>query len=264
MTKLLPLEAYASVISRLQDFTVLIIKKIYPLGLSHSDRDEIVANFLARSIISLHSIWVLYETGDYSNCMIILRCIIDRLLHLGYINEKNAFEKFRQLSLVERHKYLHKIKSDATMTKKEGATFKLAYKLSSKIVDYIQRHGANSFNWKGVKPKETAKEMGLEFIYHFGYDHASSYVHPMADEGTQDIMRLLGLPPVSLGADSRTILQNASLSMQLLLRNALLSTEIKWDNRYYQFLDNIMHYTGTGEIDFLNVSDHLLRSIRAA
>ncbi len=261
MTGLLAIEDYSRILIRLQKFTGIILRLIYPLGVAHSDRDEIVANFLARSITSLRSIWLLYETGDYSNCLIILRCIIDRLLHLGYLNEKNAFEKFRHLSLVERHKHLHKIKSDGSMSRKEGAKFKLAYEMSSKIMDYIKRYGANSFDWRKINPKETAKAMGLDFIYHFGYDHASTYVHPMADEGIQDIMRVIGMPSESLGADNRTILQNALLSMELLLRNALLSTGRKWNEEYYLFLDKAMQYTGTGKTEFLEESDRLMRLI---
>ena len=227
-------------------------------------RNEVIANFLARSTTSLRSLGVLYQAGDYPNCMIILRSIIYRLLHLGHLQERDAYENFKQITLVERHKYLHRIKTDPLMANKEDDRFEFAYKLSSKIFGFLQKRGADRIKWSRMNPKEIAKQMKLGFIYPFGYEHASSYVHPMVDEGSDDISRLLGLPSRNLGADKRTILQNACLSIQLLLRNALLFADQEWDKKYYLFLDNIMHYTGTGGNDFLIMSNKLLQSLETS
>ena len=93
--------------------------------------------------------------------------------------------------------------------------------------------------------------MKLDFIYKYGYNHASAFVHPMATDGLNDFYRLMDIPTINIGADPRSILQNACFSVIFLIREALNNSSLIWKEIVYFFLDNIMKRTY-----LLDSSDH--------
>lgn len=46
-------------------------------------------------------------------------------------------------------------------------------------------------NWKEPKIEDFAKEIDLKPLYSLGYDLGSSYIHPRADEGYWDALRIV-------------------------------------------------------------------------
>ena len=100
--------------------------------------------------------------------------------------------------------------------------------------------------------------MGLKYVYDYGYDHASSYFHPMADEGLNDIGLILSIPMPSRGSYNNTILQNACLSYLLLLNNSIPFLDIGLEAELKAFVDNLLRFTGTDEINSIVKADMIL------
>jgi hypothetical protein len=256
--RILDVAEYKLVLDRVRKFTVCILRMI----LASTDRPgpaaRVIASLLARAVISLESIFVLYERDDHHNCMLILRSIIDRILHVGALGAANAWEDFIRKTVIERHKHLNKINSSQSTPTRNDPKFTEAYEESKRFVRELEGKEISGGKWIGIKPETVSKAMGLKYVYDFGYDHASTYVHPMAGEGLEDIGRLQGMKLSSREADPRVILQNACLSYLLLINNSLPYIKPGHDNWVSEFMDRLLKFTGTGDHLSLKKADLVL------
>lgn len=241
--RLLTVDEYGQVIDLLESLVVLVLRRFLQHEFSLQTKDSILRNFLSRMAVSLRSIMVLFQVEDFHNCWVILRCVIDRLIHIGYLQRTNSFEEFEKWSLIERYKYLHKIKSDVGNRSKFDKGFKEAHDFFASIASRLD---TSEVQWHRPRAREIAKQMGLDFIYHYGYDHASTFVHPLADEGFSDFEQLMHLPKLSQGANPVVVLQNSCFAGLLTLRHSLVASSLSWKSDYFLLLDNLMRYSGTG------------------
>ena len=99
--------------------------------------------------------------------------------------------------------------------------------------------------WHRPNAEKVAKGMGLGFIYRYGYDYASRYVHPMADEGETDFNRLISKNDSDLLPDP-TVIRNSLLAQSMLIQEGLNASSMKWRAIVYDFLDQILKYLGDG------------------
>jgi len=256
--RLLAVEEYGQVIDLLESFVVLVLRRFLQHEFSLQTKDSILRNFLSRMAVSLRSIMVLFKEEDFHNCWVILRCVIDRLIHIGYLQRTNSFEEFEKWSLMERYKYLHKIKSDVGNRSKFDKGFKEAHDFFASIVSKLDK---SEIQWHRPRARETAKQMGLDFIYHYGYDHASTFVHPLADEGFTDFERLMHLPRLSQGANPVIVLQNSCFAGLLTLRHSLSASSLSWKSDYLLLLDNLMRYSGTGNLHLIEKARVILANL---
>ncbi|HEX8684547.1 MAG TPA: hypothetical protein VF707_19675, partial [Ardenticatenaceae bacterium] len=83
------------------------------------------------------------------------------------------------------------------------------------------------------------------FLYKFGYDYASTHVHPMANDGEEDFLRVTGLagdPDI----DQRVLLHNSILIQLLLIQQGLNASELQWRALVYDFLDHGVEFLESG------------------
>ena len=87
--------------------------------------------------------------------------------------------------------------------------------------------------------------MGLGFLYRFGYDYASTHIHPMADDGEADFGRLTS-PSQTVAPGDATVVRNSLLVESILIQEALNVSSLKWCAIVYDFLDQVKHFAGEG------------------
>ena len=210
---------------------------------SSENRDAIIRNFIARGTTTLKSILALWKTAHYTDCWILYRSLLDRLLHLRSLANNDEFLAFDDWSFVKQYEYRNRAKSDPDFqdtlnpelireTRGEKERYQEIKKLPPK--------------WKRPRPQVVAKEMGCEFLYKFGYDYASALVHPMANDGEEDFHRLTGLIEYDALMDRRMILNNSCLVLVLLIQEGLNAATLQWRRLVYDFLEHFMHLLASG------------------
>jgi hypothetical protein len=263
-SRLLDVSGYLVALEGIRDLTRRFLGAILRRRSDEQPSLQIVANFIARSFVSLESLFALYQRRDFHDCMLLLRTIIDRLLHLGAIAKADAWEDFIVKTASERHRYLNKIRSDREMYAKREASFDEAYAESKRVIAELDSRPVRGGQFSSFRPEELSKELGLKFIYDYGYDHASTYVHPLADEGMQDIGHLMGVSVPERSSDDRTILQNACLSYLLLISHSIHLVEVPHKDAFSAAESHLLHFVGTGRSDHLEAAKNALRATPSA
>ncbi|MEW6216203.1 MAG: DUF5677 domain-containing protein [Candidatus Bipolaricaulota bacterium] len=236
-------EAYAELVRTLHAVTGILLYGFLDDGAGL--RDHIIRNFIARGLTSLESIEILWQMQHYQDCYSLYRCLLDRLFHLHVLDRDGSFEQFENWSFLEQFRRANwarshpqfKARSDThTFTVPEKERYKALLK-------------ANVPKWVKPNPVQVAKDMGLEFLYHLGYAHASHHVHPMANDGEEDLQRITMLQKGSR-CDQRSVLSNSILVQLLLTSKGLDSSSFKWRRLVYGFLDECMGFLRGGDLAY--------------
>jgi hypothetical protein len=201
-------------------------------------KNFILCNFAAKSLSQLLSVRVLNQCSQVFDCYIIYRSMLDRLSHLFYLGRTNSFAQFEQWSFMEQIKANNNALSDVNMKGRLDKSMFIASEANKKRYKSLQESGVT---WKRPKAEIEFKNRGLYFLYNFGYDHASSHVHPMANDGMveHDIM-LNANDRISSQLDyqSKIVIQNAALISSLTFQECLDLSNFKWMALVYDFLEN--------------------------
>ena len=81
-------------------------------------RTEIVGNFIARGTVLLDSIRTLWEAGNYQDCWVLHRALIDRVIHILDLIDQDTFQEFERWSFQRRFQMTDAALSDPTVTDK--------------------------------------------------------------------------------------------------------------------------------------------------
>jgi hypothetical protein len=79
--------------------------------------------------------------------------------------------------------------------------------------------------------------LGMSFLYKFGYDYASRFLHPSATDGVYEFELLTGLGSKGDRGDQRIILHDAALAFTILLSEALNSGSLEWRSIIFDCVD---------------------------
>ena len=150
------------------------------------------------------NIFAVWKAGSEQDAWILHRSLLDRLLHLHHLNETNGFSDFEDYSFLSMYKARHQLLSDPDMTSKAPPGMKELQKSNKARYDEI---AAKRSRWQRPKPEEVAKKMDLGFLYRFGYDYASTHVHPMAGNGERDFTTLVSPPHALIPPDATVVLE---------------------------------------------------------
>jgi len=241
----LPIKFYKEAIDILDVFTTIILLSLGEHGTSI--KDTIIRNFIARSIVSLKGILKLWEEKDYQDCWILHRCILDRLFHLHALAKEDAFETFEKWSFKKQYEYKNKIRSDPYFRDKISPDFfKNMNKNKKRYTDICKEQP----QWDRPKPEEIAKEMDLNFLYKYGYDYASTLVHPMANDGESDFLRQTKLVPEEMFPDQRAVINNSCLAVVVIVQEGLNISSLLWRCIMFDFLDNFKIFLQNGSMDY--------------
>lgn len=205
---------------------------------SQDIRERVIRNFTARGLTTLQSIGTLWQLGHFQECWILFRTQLDRLFHLHALAENDEFDIFEKWSFMKQVEANHRAISgpvfreyinipDFTPSKEEKSRY---YKLK-----------AEGIRWARPRAEEVANRMGMPFLYKFGYDYASTHVHPMARDGHDDFLRLTMLGEPAQGAPV-VVLHNAVLVQLLLTQEGLNASRLEWRAIVYDFLDHCLAF----------------------
>ena len=85
--------------------------------------------------------------------------------------------------------------------------------------------------------------MDLMFLYRYGYDYASRYVHPMANDGQDDFCVITDLePPLDIPAASIVVLSNSILVASMIIQEALNASSLLWMSVVYNANEGVRNF----------------------
>jgi hypothetical protein len=239
----LPFEAYKKAAGVLEVFATIILFSL----VNHSTgvRDNIIRNFIARSVTTLKGITRLWEIEDYADCWVLNRCILDRLFHLRALAKDDAFDLFEKWSFKRQYDSKNRIHSDPEFKGTLNPDFFRDLRTKKKRYDKVSKE---RIQWERPEAKDIAKEMGLGFLYKYGYDYASSRVHPMANDGEEDFLRLtkLKLSGGNVLVDQRSVISNSCLAVAILIQEGLEDSNLAWENIIFNFLRDFVSFLKDG------------------
>lgn len=210
-------------------------------------KNSIIRNFIARASMILKAIFKLWEISDYQDAWVIYRTLLDRLFHLYYLGEKNEFIEFDNWSFYKQYNSQNKVRSDKDF-KHEAVGW--VYDLTEEQKLRMKTLTQNPPEWGRPKAEAVAKSMGLEFLYKYGYDFASRYVHPMSDDGQQDLFTITKLEPAPKFPDWSSVLSNSILINSLLLYWALNYSSFRWRSLLWDYIEHIQSFSHKGNEEY--------------
>ncbi len=220
-------------------------------------KNEIIRNFIARSAMMLKGTFKLWEISDYQDAWVIHRALLDRFFHLHDLGVKNEFSEFDDWSFFEQYKAQNKIKSDPEFKAR-------AAELTDDQKARIKSLSRNPPKWRRPKAEDAAKSMDLIFLYKYGYDFASTHVHPMANDGHRDFYTITKLEPAPSFPDHISVLSNSILACSLLLQEAMNLSSFRWRRVLWDYVEQIRLFLDKGpgvyEESFLKVARMSLES----
>ena len=209
-------------------------------------RDTIARNFIARGMHCTMSIFATWKAGNEADAWILHRSLIDRLLHLHHLAETDGFSDFDDYSFLSLYEARNQLLCDPDMGKQVPASLKELQKRNKVRYDLI---ASKLPRWRRPKAADVAKKMDLGFLYRFGYDYASTHVHPMSNDGELDFTTLV-TPPHRLTLPDPTVVRNSTLIQTMLVQEALNVSNMRWRAVVYDFLDQIRGFLRTGDLKF--------------
>lgn len=207
----------------------------------------IIRNFMAKSVVSLQGIFLLWDIKNYQDCYVVLRIITDRLFHMYDLVKNNRFEDFDNWTFYQQFCSRNKIRSDQEYNHK---IVKKAFDASKEEKQRFSKLEKMKPTYKRPHPEKIAKELGIHFVYKYGYDHASTLVHPMANDGWEDFINLTGLYSDIELPDHRSVISNSLLCNHLLHNHALKGLGFTWRKEIISFMDDAMNFLKTGNNNY--------------
>jgi hypothetical protein len=203
-------------------------------------RDTVARNFVARGMGSTQSIYTVWKSGHEQDAWILHRSLLDRLFHLHHLGATDEFEAFEEYSFISMYKARQQLISDPAMKDKVPSSLKELQEVSRQRYDTL---AGKKPRWRRPKAEDIARSMDLGFLYRFGYDYASTHVHPMIDDGEADVAALIAAPGAVQQPDS-TVLKNSILVQSLLVQEAFNVSGLRWRAIAYDFLGQIRAFVG--------------------
>ena len=241
-----PIETYEEAIKILGVFSTMILFGF--AGQPTETRDKIIRNFIARSVVSLKGILELWKIDAFSDCWVLHRCIVDRLFHLKSLAKDNAFDSFDDWSFKRQYEYMNKIRSDREFKNTVGPAF---FKDMDRQKARYARLCKQMIDWDRPKAETVARDAGWDFLYKYGYDHASTYVHPMANDGELEFHRLTKLAEPRECGDTRLVISNSCLAVVVLIQECLNISNFVWRRLVYTFLSDYLDFLESGSRIYL-------------
>jgi hypothetical protein len=237
----LPVEEYREILGVFQGVAGLVLFDFARAPCE--SRDVIIRNFIARARTICGSVFTLWDRGDQDDCWVLHRCLLDRLFHLWHITERDEFEVFEAWSFVEQFNARNRVRSDPECRDALNSPF---FSFSAEELARARLLAEDRPRWRRPRPEDAAKELQLGMLYRLGYDFASSFVHPMANDGLRDFFQITKLEPAPKFPDQRSVLSNTLLIGTMLIQQGLNASTLRWRRLVFDFFDNVRRDLGDG------------------
>jgi hypothetical protein len=236
------LEAYREAAEALYAVSGMVL---FSFARYHCDtKNIIIRNFVARSAITLRGVFALWDVSDFQNAWVVHRALIDRMFHIHSLGVNDEFSKFDDWSFFEQYKAQNRVKSD-DLFKHQAVGW--LYELSDEQKKRIRELEKNKPSWKRPKAESVAKDMGMDFLYKYGYDYASMHVHPMANDGQEDFYTITKLEPAPKFPSNISVITNTILASSMILQDALNHSSFRWRSVLWDFLAEVRKMLGSND-----------------
>ena len=243
-----PTEEYWKAKSYLRDFTVYALRWLANES-QEVLKDQIIGNFIARGTVCLDSIFRLWQHGNFQDCWILHRTLIDRWVHLKHLVIHDEFEEFDRWTFQRRFKELDVTLSDPEITEKFLPDVLKEQRDVHKEMRLRMKKEEPS-TWNRPKAEVVAKESNFLLSYRLGYNPASTLVHPMSDDGKDDFARLLGYKK-EFPDDTPIVLHNSLAFLILLIQTGMNSSNLLWRDFVFDFYEQIISNLDSGNSDYV-------------
>jgi len=207
---------------------------------------------LSRAVVQLSSISVLYGKNHFSDCMILYRTQVERLLTLYYLIDTETIQDFDDWSFIQNFEARNKARSDKDQNEHLNPKF---WKESSDRVDRYQRLKKRDVKWSrpnSEKLEEIAKSHDVHEFFKYGYRDASGFVHPLASDGEEEYALVTEIKPRNhLELDRRPIFSNSLVVFILIVELALNEMNFSWNKYVFSFIDRCKDSIRNGNPDYL-------------
>lgn len=177
--------------------------------------------------------------------------MVDRLGHLYYLERTNSYKDFDDWSFLRQMDANNTSLSDVNFKDTLPKEFFLPTKENKDRYKQIQKSG---LKWKRPDIEEEFKTKGFYFLYKFGYDYASTHVHPMANDGMVEYYRMIETPPSEVithfNHQTKLIIQNSTLISSMTVTECLNFSSLKWRALVFRFLESFRHAINNQENEF--------------
>lgn len=212
-------------------------------------KNLMIRDFVARTAMTIRGVMSLWDLSNYQDCWILYRCLLDRLFHLVDIDDKNRYESFDDWSFYEQCKYWNVVRCDPN--NRDTANSQMSEPTPEERKRY-NNLAKDPPKWKRPKAEEVAKRLNLSFLYKYGYDVASTHVHPMATDGLQDFFTITSLEPPREFPDQRSVLHNSILVGIVILEKSLSRGDFQWPGVIKRFFGSLMRHLNDGSDEYID------------
>ena len=242
-------EEYLELVSILQRLIRIILleirKEVREL------KDILFLYSLARACVQIDSIFRLWQLEHYSDCLILYRTQVERLLTLHYLVDTNTIKEFDDYSFIENYENRNKAKSDTEHNKLLTKEF---WAESRKRIEKYQRLKKEKVSWQrpnSSQLEDIAKKHDLLFLYKYGYRYASGFVHPLSSDGETEFELVTGVTPKDKKVyDTTPIINNSVVVLIFIIELALNETNFEWNEYVSKILSSSKDFIENKTLDY--------------
>ena len=235
------------------EFCILALRQ-FVLTAPDTSKNRIVENFVAAAITRLRSIFVLWEEGNYNDCWILHRALLERYILLHRLVREDEFDEFQRWSTQRQFRDAESLLrvpdffSDFAPDQLKGLQELAKAKRSRMDRD-------PKINWRRPKARDESRDN--EWL-RTGYDFGSMKVHPMHDDGADDFARLLLMENTDDTVEI-SILHDSFVIFHLIIVEWLKASDVSWKVFVFLFFKGIREFLRSGSREYKGALEFALK-----
>ncbi|MBL4630191.1 MAG: hypothetical protein JKY14_03205 [Paraglaciecola sp.] len=136
------------------------------------------------------------------------------------------------------------------------------YEISIDQKERFNKLSNNIPNWKRPNAEKVAKDMDMSFLYKYGYDYASMFVHPMSDDGFVDFYLITKLQPQEEQPSHIAVLSNSVLASTMIMQEAINQSSFNWRKIVFDCIDQLRAAIESGDESYMQTMAKLIYNFK--
>lgn len=207
-----------------------------------TERQKVHIQYMAKSVTTLKGVFSLWNADCFDECYVLQRCMADRVFHLHDLIENNRFQHFEEFSFCKLFEARDKLRANPELkylrnqikdTKENRARY-----------HHLKKAG---LKYKRPKAKVVATNLDMKFLYDHGYDIASMAVHPMYNDGEQELQMMINPEFKNQMVDKRDVIHNSLLYAVYTINKSMGDIGFRWCKPVIDFFDQTLEFLKSEE-----------------
>lgn len=236
MTELKIKNEYEEIFNSFEQLVVFILT-IFQTQNTVSVKDNIIRSLIAKSFSLYKSIYILVKNKQEAEAMSLYRILIERYFYLIHLNKTGSFQEFSDWSFIDTHEMRNKMRSCPDFN---NNSLKNQLKDTQEDIKKYEKLKGEKNRWSEPKIECIAKESNNKYLYDFGYDLASTFIHPRATEGYLDELRII--EGVVDGEKLEQIIHNSTVVFVGVFYQGISNTNVNWGKYILNYIDCILYF----------------------